>query len=216
MGFSITGLVRLKKPLFRMDPAMMEEPNPAPLAAVNDLEQAFQRQMDPFLERVKQMTLEIVDEVGQKHGSPLVVQVREILVETVGGMLKTEVAARLDRLRPAFLEGSDAIRTTADHFLADMKLFITKTVVDVFQVHVPEYSSRAGRRVIDYFLAGTLLCLAAVLLIMGSILGLEDAGLPKYLAFLIGGGAALAVGMIYLRVRARKWRTQGRNSERKG
>jgi len=194
---------------------MNDDANPAPLAAVNDLEQAFQRQMEPFLERVKQMTLEIVDEVGQKHGNPLFVQIREILVETVGGLLKTEVAARLDRLRPTVLEGSDSLRKIAHDFVEDMKQFITKTVIDVFQVYVPEYSSRAGRRVIDYFLAGTLLCLAAVLLVMGCILGLEEAGLPKYVDFLIGGGVALGVGMIYLRVRGRKWRAQGRNSEKK-
>jgi hypothetical protein len=182
------------------------------LAALDYLEQAFQRQMEPFLERVKQMTLEIVDEVGQKHGNSLFVQVRGILLETVGGMLKTEVAARLDKLRPAIVEGSDAVRNSADHLLKDMKQFITKTVVDVFQIHVPNYSSRAGRRMIDYFLAGTLLCLAAVLLFVGGILGLKHFDMPDYLAYLIGGAGALAVGMIYLKVRARKWRTQERDS----
>ncbi len=191
-----------------------DEMNPSTqMAALNDLEQAFQRQMEPFLKRVKQMTLEIVDEVGRKHGNPFLMQMRETLVETVGGMLKTEVAARLDKLRPAVLEGNDAVRKTADNMLNDLKQFITKTVVDVFQVHVPAYSSRAGRRMIDYFLAGTLLCLAAVLLFVGGILALEDAGLPRYLAFLIGGAGAMGVGMAYLRVRARKWRNQKRDLE---
>ena len=182
------------------------------LPALDDLEQAFQRQMEPFLQRVKQVTLEIVDEVGQKHGNPLFVQVRGILLETVGGILKTEVAARLDKLRPAIADGSDTIRKSADNLLADMKQFITKTVVDVFQVHVPNYSSRAGRRMIDYFLAGTLLCLAAVLLFVGGILGLKHFGVDDYLAYLIGGAGALSVGMIYLKVRARKWRSQGQDS----
>jgi hypothetical protein len=190
-----------------------EELNPAPLTVVDDLEQAFQRQMEPFLERVKQMTLEIVDEVSQKHGTSFLVQVRQTLVETVGVMLKTEVAARLDKLRPAVLEGSDALRKTGDHLLADWKQFITKTVTDVFQEHVPKYSSRAGRRMIDYFLAGTLLCLAAVFLCVGAIKALEHFELPAYLAYLIGGGGALAVGMVYLNVRARKWRKQTAKSE---
>ena len=186
------------------------------LPALDDLEQAFQRQMEPFLQRVKQMTLEIVDEVGQKHGNPLFVQVRGILLETVGGILKTEVAARLDKLRPAIVEGSDAVRNSADNLLKDMKEFITKTVVDVFQVHVPNYSSRAGRRMIDYFLAGTLLCLAAVLLFVGGILGLKHFGVDDYLAYLIGGAGALTVGMIYLKVRARKWRNQEPDSASPG
>ena len=186
------------------------------LPALDDLEQAFQRQMEPFLQRVKQMTLEIVDEVGQKHGNPLFVQVRGILLETVGGILKTEVAARLDKLRPAIADGSDTIRKSADNLLADMKQFITKTVVDVFQVHVPNYSSRAGRRMIDYFLAGTLLCLAAVLLFVGGILGLKHFGVDDYLAYLIGGAGALSVGMIYLKVRARKWRNQEPDSASPG
>jgi hypothetical protein len=184
--------------------------------ALDDLEQAFQRQMEPFLQRVKQVTLEIVDEVGQKHGNPLFVQVRGILLETVGGILKTEVAARLDKLRPAIVEGSDAVRNSADNLLKDMKEFITKTVVDVFQVHVPNYSSRAGRRMIDYFLAGTLLCLAAVLLFVGGILGLKHFGVDDYLAYLIGGAGALTVGMIYLKVRARKWRNQEPDSASPG
>ena len=186
------------------------------LPALDDLEQAFQRQMEPFLQRVKQMTLEIVDEVGQKHGNPLFVQVRGILLETVGGILKTEVAAQLDKLRPAIADGSDTIRKSADNLLADMKQFITKTVVDVFQVHVPNYSSRAGRRMIDYFLAGTLLCLAAVLLFVGGILGLKHFGVDDYLAYLIGGAGALTVGMIYLKVRARKWRNQEPDSASPG
>jgi hypothetical protein len=191
----------------------MSNDEPAPLTVANDLERAFQRQMEPFLERVKQMTLEIVDEVSEKHGSSFLVQVRQTLVETVGGLLKTEVAARLDKLRPAVLEGSDALRKTGDHLLADWKEFITKTVTDVFQEHVPKYSSRAGRRMIDYFLAGTLLCLSAVLLCVGAIRAMEHFGVPGYLAFLIGGGGALAVGMIYLNVRARRWRRQNSKSE---
>jgi len=189
------------------------ELNPTPLAVVDDLEQAFQRQMEPFLERVKQMTLEIVDEVSHKHGSPFLVQVRQTLVETVGVMLKTEVAARLDKLRPAVIEGSDHLRETGNNMLADLKQFITNTVANVFQKQVPEYSSWAGRRMIDYFLAGTLLCLSAVFLCVGAIKTLEHFELPTYLAFLIGGAGALAVGMVYLKVRARKWRKQTAKSE---
>src|SRR5579859_2626259 len=173
--------------MFDLDPGMSDRQiNPqTPLAAVDELEQAFQRQLEPFLKRVKQMTLEIVDEVGDKHGRPFLVQVRETLVETVGTMLKTEVAARLDKLRPAVLEGGEALRKTSDSMLADLKQFITTTVANVFQEQVPNYSSKAGRRMIDYFLAATLLCLAAVLLCVGAIRALEHFGMHSYLAYLI-------------------------------
>jgi hypothetical protein len=191
---------------------MSEESPPSQLAALDNLEQAFQRQLEPFLLRVKQMTLEIVDEVGEKHGKPFLVQMRDTLVETVGAMLKTEVAARLDKLRPAVLEGGDALRKTGDTLLADLKQFITTTVTNVFQDQIPNYSSRAGRRMIDYFLAGTLLCLAAVLLCLGVIQGLEHFGVASFLSYLIGGGGALAVGMAYLKLRARNWRARERES----
>lgn len=176
----------------------------SPQAGLDDIERALQHQMGPFLKQVKQMTLEAIDEISQKHGSPLLAQLRQTLIETVGVMLKMEVTALLEQMKPAVREGGDAVRKNAAGLTEDLKQFITKTVVEVFQLHVPEYSRRAGQRAIDYFLSGTLFCLAAVLLCLGSILGLEEAGLAPFAAYLIGGGAALAAGFAFLKLRSRR------------
>jgi hypothetical protein len=173
---------------------------PSQLATLPDVEQALQRQTGPFLQQVKQMTLEVIDEVGRKHGSPLLAELRQTLVEAVTTLLKAEVPALLAHLKPTMREGGDAVQQKLDSVLLDLKTFITKTVVDVFRLHVPEYSRWAGQRVIAYLMAGTLFCLAAVLGFVGLILGLERAGLPPYATDLVGCAVAVAAGVVLLKL----------------
>jgi hypothetical protein len=198
---------------------VQQEPGPvalaAPagsLAAVADIERAVERQMEPLLHRAKQITLEVIDEVAQKHGNPLVAQLRQALLETVGTLIRTEAAALVDRLRPALLDSTAVARQNADVLLADLRKLINETVVEVFRVHVPEYSRWVGQRVIDYLLAGTLFCLTAVLVCVGVILGLEKAGVPGYATYLVSGGVALAVGVALLKLRSRHWAKVGEGS----
>jgi hypothetical protein len=187
--------------------AASEVPSPpTPLEALHDLEQAVERQLEPFLQRVKQRALEVIDEVGQKQGNPLVAQLRETLVETLAVLLRNELAARLDRLKPAWLEGTSTVRQNADSLLDDLKQLITQTAVALVRVHAPEYSRWAGQRLFDYVIASTLFCLAAVLLILGCVLGLEKIGMPPFATYILGGGVALAAGWTFLKVRSRKWR----------
>jgi hypothetical protein len=173
-------------------------------ATVPEVEQAIQRQLGPFLQQVKQMTLEVIDEVGRKHANPLLAQLRQTLAETIAALLKAEVPALLNQLKPAVLEGSDAFQQKTDKRVKELKEFITRTVSDVFRVHVPEYSSRAGHRMMVYLLAGTLFCLGAVVGCVGMILGLERAGLPGYATYLVGGGVAVAAGVLLLRAYPKK------------
>ena len=163
----------------------------------------------PFLQQVKQMALEVIEEIGQKHGTPALAQLRQTLVETVGAVLKREEGSLLAQLKPAMVEGGDAVRQKTDSLLGDLKQFITTTVVEVFRVHVPEYSRWAGQRVLDHILAATLFCLAAVLVCVGGILGLERAGLPQYAVYLIGGSVALVAGLAFLKLRSRRWERTG-------
>jgi len=182
---------------------MAEEPverSPAPLSEVPELEQALSRQMGPFLEQVKQMTLEVIDEVGRRHGTPLLAQVRQTLVETIAAVVKAEVPALVQQLQPSLREGGDALRKNADNLVLELKQAVTRTVIEVFQVHLPEYSRRAGQRVLAYLLAGTLFCVGAVLGSVGIILTLERAGLPGYATYLIGAGLALGVGLAFLKL----------------
>lgn len=170
------------------------------------ISQALRQEMEPFLQRVKQVTLEVIDEVGRRHGDTLLVQLRQIVVETVGVMLKAEATTLLDRLKPAMIEGSDAVRQNTEGLLADLKSFITQTVAETFRVHVPEYSCWAGQRIIDYVLAGTLFGLAAILLCIGGIYGLQHLGLPPFATYLTGGLSALSAGWLFLKFRSRKWK----------
>jgi hypothetical protein len=184
----------------------MTAPEPPPPSAAS-FELAVQRQIEPLLQRLKDVTLEVVDEVGRKHGNPLLAQVRQTLIESGAAVFKTEMAALLERLRPAVREGGAAIRKNADGLLGDLKAFMTQTVTDVFQVQVPEYSSWFGLRVIDYLLAGTLFSLGAVFAGVGLVLGLGELGVPNAVAYLIGGGVALAAGAALLRLRRQTCKT---------
>lgn len=166
---------------------------------------ALRQEMEPFLQRVKQVTLEVIDEVGKRHGDSLLIQLRQIVVDTVGVMLKAEATTLLDRLKPALIEGSDAVRQNTEGLLADLKKFVSKTIAETFHQHVPEYSRWAGQRIIDYVLAGTLFGLAAIMLCIGAIFGLQQLGLPPFATYLTGGIGALTAGWLFLKFRSRKW-----------
>src|SRR5439155_24905914 len=75
----------------------------------------------PFLQQVKQMALEVIEEIGQKHGTPALAQLRQTLVETVGAVLKREEGSLLAQLKPAMVEGGDAVRQKTDSLLGDLK-----------------------------------------------------------------------------------------------
>lgn len=170
------------------------------------ISQALRQEMEPFLQRLKQVTLEVIDEVGKRHGDTLLTQLRQIAVDTVGVMLKAEASTLLDRLKPAVIEGSNAVRQNTEGLLGDMKQFITRTVAETFHQHVPEYSRWAGQRIIDYVLAGTLFGLAAILLCLGGIFGLQQLGMPPFATYLTGGLGALTAGWLFLKFRSRKWK----------
>ena len=97
------------------------------------------------------------------------------------------------------------VRRQSDGYLENLQQFIATTVVEVFRVHVPDYSRWAGQRVLDYVLAGTLFCLAAVLFCVGAILGLERAGFPPFATYLVSGGFALLAGLAFLKLRSQHW-----------
>jgi hypothetical protein len=187
-----------------MTDSQAAEPKPPATAPdVEAIERAVQRQIEPLLQRLKQVTLEVIDEVGRKHGNPLLAEVRQSLVEAGAAVFKTEMTALVERLRPTVRESGESIRRNADGLLGDLKAFIAQTVADVFQVQVPEYSTWFGLRVIDYLLAGTLFSLCAVFAGVGLVLGLGELGVPSFAAYLIGGGVALAAGAAVLRLRRR-------------
>jgi hypothetical protein len=170
-------------------------------SAVAEFERAFQRNIEPFLQKAKQITLDVIEEAGRKHGAHLVTQMQTTLKETVNELVKVHIERMVEQLRP----GGEAARAKAESLLDDLKTFVRQTVGDVFKNHVPDYSRWAGQRIIDYVLAGILFAIAAVLVSVGGILGLEQAGMPRYATYLILGGVAFGAGFALLRLRARKW-----------
>src|SRR5262245_15279779 len=186
-----------------MSEASTNLPVPSALpAALTDLDRAIERHLDPVLQRVKHLTLEVIEEIGRKHGAPMLGEVRRAVVETVGTVIKTEIPLLVEKLKPAIAAGAEIVRK---ELVQDVSQLIANTAADVFQKKVPEYSRSIGLRLIDYLMAGTLFVLSAVLLSIGLILGLEWFGVPKYATYLTSGGLAVVLGWVFLRLRARRW-----------
>lgn len=175
------------------------------LLSLSELEQIWQRQVGVFLQDMKQTTLKLVEDVSAKYGESALARVRQTLTDTMAAVFKSQEAALWAQLKPALSEGTEAMRQKADAMMANLKQVIAVTVGEVFRVHVPEYSRWAGQRVLDYFLAGTLFCLAVVLVGVGTVHGLLHVGLPPFVTYLVTGTGALVLGLVFLRVRARRW-----------
>jgi hypothetical protein len=115
----------------------------------------------------------------------------------------------VEQLRP----GGDAARRLAEGWIQELREFVNTTVRDLFEKRLPEYSRWAGQRVIDYVLVGILFAMAAVLVCVGGVLGLREAGVPPYMTYLVAGAVALVFGFWLLKLRSRSWETQPTTGE---
>lgn len=173
-------------------------------AVVEGVEAVIQRQMVPFLEHSRKTILATVEEAVQKHGDSLTARLKGLALDTAEELLKQQIEPLLERARRMLVQGLDnaaLVQKYTDHLAGVFKQLTREAVVEVFQVQLPSYSARVGRRVVDYVVAGTLLCLAAVLLVLGLVLGLAELGVPAYATYLLGG--VLAGGMAFVLI---KWR----------
>src|SRR5262249_33016430 len=119
------------------DDHVMPEAPPAAesarLVSLDELEQLWQRQVGPFLANLKQTALQLIDDLSNRKDGPILARLRQTVTET----LETALWAQL---KPALNEGGDALRQKADSMLAGIRQMIALTVIEVFRVHVPEYS----------------------------------------------------------------------------
>jgi hypothetical protein len=167
------------------------------------VEGVIQRQMVPFLDHSRQTILATIDEAVHKHGETLGVRLKRVALDIGEELLKQQLPPLLERGRHLLWEGLDnaaVVQKYTDRLTAALKEVTRETVLEVFQVQLPSYSGRVGRRVIEYAFAGTLYCTAAVFLLVGLILGLREAGLPPYATYLLGGVVAGLAGAAVLKL----------------
>jgi hypothetical protein len=163
------------------------------------VEELRQRQLEAVLERLKETALAMLEEARQKHVGPLLAQLQEV----VGELLRRQLDQVADRARQELRDGGAYFKEHADLLVGKMREAVTEPVARALSVQAPEYARRAGGRVLDYALAGTLFCVEAVLLPVGVVQGLQEAGLPAYLSDILGGLGALGIGLVFLRLSRR-------------
>jgi hypothetical protein len=173
------------------------------------VEELQQKQMDPLLGRIKETVLAAVEEVGQKHAGPLLARLKESLGEAVGELVRRQMDPLLDGARRGMRDSAGFVREYADQLVGKVRDAVTEPLARVMQVLLPECARRAGGHMIDYALAATLFCVAAVFLLVGAVQGLQQAGLPTYLTYILGGLTALGTGLVFLRLYARRLKPNG-------
>jgi hypothetical protein len=162
------------------------------------------RQLGPLSERIKLTLLATVEEIGQKYAAPLQAALKELLGETFGEVLRRHLEPAFDGARKKMLDSASSVREYVDLLIERVRQTLAEPIAQALRVQVPSYARRVGVRVIDNALAVTLFCVAAVSLFLGSVQGLQQVGLPSYVTYLLAGLAAVGVGLVFLRLHARK------------
>jgi hypothetical protein len=169
-------------------------------ALLETVEELEKRRLEPLLERLKQTMLTGVAEVWEKYAPLLRTRLQEALGEALREGLGRQMEAVVNGVREGMREGAEFVRAQADVLLAQVREALTEPVARAARDEVPEYARWVGGRVIDYARAGTVFCVAAVFLLVGTVQGLQEAGLPPYLTHLLGGLLGVATGLIFLRL----------------
>jgi hypothetical protein len=81
-----------------------------------------------------------------------------------------------------------------------MKKFLTETMREV----LPAYARGVSKGLTAFTLTATLICLAAVLGIIGGITGLQELGLAPFASYLIGAAVAGSAGFFLFKFNAPK------------
>jgi hypothetical protein len=163
-------------------------------------EELEKRQLEPFLERLKQTVVAILGEVWQRYTPPLVTRLQETLSEAVREGLRGQMDTVVAAVRQGLREGTEFTREQTDLLLGKVRQTVTDPLARVAREHFPEYAHWFGGRVVDYALATTLFCVAAILLLVGSVQGLQHAGVPPYLTYFLGGLGGVGAGVVFLRL----------------
>jgi hypothetical protein len=167
------------------------------------VEEILRRQMEPFVDHARRALLTAVEEMVHKYGDPLVAQTKGLTLQTVEEMLKRQIEPFLERARQMVLEGLENaafVQKYVDLLAIGLKNLARETAVEIFQVQLPAYSTKFGRRILGFAAAGTLLCLAMIFLLVGGVLGLQVAGVPVYATYVAGGVAAGLAALVLFKM----------------
>jgi hypothetical protein len=165
-------------------------------------EELQKRQLDPLLEQTRKFLLGVADELRDKYTKPLADQVKKAMLETVDEMRQKHAEPFLGVAR----EMLDRLNVTLrEQLLVSLRVTLLDPLQDILNKRFPPMMQGAGARALDIVIAGTLFCVAAVLVSVGIVLGLQRLGVPDWITFLGVGLAALLVGLIFYRKRAAFW-----------
>jgi hypothetical protein len=170
-------------------------------AVLGNMEELLKRQLEPLFLQARQTLRDGFQEVVDTHAEALLLRLKQVTLETAGDLLNKEVEPFLERTRQMVLNGlthPELVEKTVDRAVQRLRTFVIKAVQEVERGQLPEQARRFGRRVVDYAVGVVLLCLAVVLLLLGGVLGLQQAGVPTYATYLAGGlGAAVAAFFLF-------------------
>jgi hypothetical protein len=163
------------------------------------------RQLEPLVDRTRQMIMLVVEDTIQRHASPLVGQLRTALQQMLEEVVPRQMEPLLERARAGMQESAQLATQVTDAMVGRLKVTVAEPAAEMVREQVPVYAHAAGRRLLDYVLAATLFSLTAIFLLIGVVLGLQQAGLPPFATYILGGLAALGGGLLFLRLSSRPW-----------
>jgi hypothetical protein len=159
---------------------------------------------DLLIVRTREMLAQVVDDLVQRHAAPLVAQLRLALRQTLEEVVRGQMEPLLERARQSMQDSAQFAAVFADAVVARLKVTLAGPAGDFLRDELPRYAHWAGRRSLDYALAAILFCLAAVFLLIGTVLGLQAAGVEPFATYLVSGMVALGGGLVFLRLSSRK------------
>ena len=174
-------------------------------AVLLSTETILRQQTEPLLERTREMLMQTIDEIVKRHAAPLVGQMRQALRETLEEVVKSQMEPMLQRARQSVQESAQMAGQVADVMVNRLRTTVAQPAGEMLREQVPQYAQWAGRRTVDYVVAATLFCLAAIFLLVGGVEALQEMGLPRFATYILGGLAALGGGLVFLRVLSRVW-----------
>jgi hypothetical protein len=172
-------------------------------AVLGSVEEILKRQMEPALEHARQTILATVEEIVQKHADTVLTRIKGLTLETVDQALRQQIEPFLARTRQLVLEGLEntpVVQRYTEAVVGGLKKFLSETVAEAVTVHLPAYSRRAGHSLLGFAVAAALCCLAAVFLVTGGIMGLQELGMAAFASYLVGGAGAGLAGFFLLKV----------------